>query len=104
VALSGLRNAISTGDYRAICLLLWAGVMERIDIDILAWAVRHVGGNKIAILARLLSITYMSTKQEYEWRKALAAVRDEAEIELDQERIAFIDHVSTLRTSSSKSK
>jgi hypothetical protein len=49
-----MRNAISTGDTRAVVLLSWLGLATRIDHSWLRWALRNVSGNKANIVMHLI--------------------------------------------------
>jgi hypothetical protein len=94
IALLGLKKAISVGDNRVIYLLIWAGLREKLDGDILNWAVRNVGGDKAAVIKLLLSKINLSDAEEYNFQKALAEIKGKAEQESDQEQLAFVDSVA----------
>ncbi|KAF4630934.1 hypothetical protein G7Y89_g7204 [Cudoniella acicularis] len=53
-ALTGFKNAISTGDTRAILLLGWAGVAQKIDEEIMIWTLENSGGDKLGVFNHLL--------------------------------------------------
>ncbi|EPE26673.1 hypothetical protein GLAREA_02586 [Glarea lozoyensis ATCC 20868] len=54
LATSGMRNAISIGDTRAVVLLSWLGLAARTDHSLLRWALRNVGGNKANVITHLI--------------------------------------------------
>ncbi|KAG9236068.1 hypothetical protein BJ875DRAFT_457351 [Amylocarpus encephaloides] len=54
VAFGGLMTAISTGDTRAIQLLCWIGACVKINTNLVTWALRNVGGNRIETMKHLL--------------------------------------------------
>ena len=98
MALSGLNNAISTGDRRAIHLLVWAGLRERLDIDILIWALRNAGGDKYAVIKQLLVFLSSCTsgfshRETNKLFRELAEIRGEAEKERSSENLAFVKDV-----------
>jgi hypothetical protein len=92
VALSGLKTAICGGDVRAIHLLEWAGLIEKLDIDTLTWALHNAGGNKLAVINQLLRLgfTALWDLDARQLGRALADIRDEAVAESDQEKLDFV--------------
>ncbi|KAH8684558.1 hypothetical protein BGZ60DRAFT_397826 [Tricladium varicosporioides] len=53
-ALTGMRNAIIEGDTRAIILLGWAGVSGKIDENMIIFALRESGSDKVRVFNHLL--------------------------------------------------
>jgi hypothetical protein len=96
----GLKNAIATGDTRAIHLLAWAGLISKLDTDMLLWAFRNAGGDKIATVNQLLRIgfTIMSNKDITRVQKELGEMRDEAEQEGDDEKRGFVQEILNSQT------
>ena len=92
MALSGLKTAISAGDVRAIHLLEWAGLIEKLDIDTMIWALHNAGGNKLAVINQLLRLGFTALWDLDARRlgRALADIRDEAVAESDQEKLDFV--------------
>jgi len=100
VALSGLKTAISVGDIRAIHLLEWAGLLEKLDVDTITWAFRNAGGDKLATVNQLLRLgfTTMSDRDSRRIQWELAGMRDEAEVEDDQEKLNFVREIVNSQT------
>jgi hypothetical protein len=100
VAISGLRTAISTGDTRAIHLLHWAGLIEKLDTDTLIWALKNAGGGKQAVINHILRLGFniLSDPDARKLGRALADLRDEAVEESDQEKLEFVKAVRKSRT------
>ncbi len=100
MALEGLRTAISSGDIRAIHLLEWVGLLEKLNVDTLLWALRNAGGDKLATVNHILRLgfTVMSDRDGRRVQKELAELRDEAEQEGDQEKFDFVRDVLNSQT------
>ncbi|KAK0112869.1 magnesium ion transporter, variant 2 [Cadophora gregata] len=45
VAFEGLKEAIREGNVEAVHLLMWSGLLERMDVEVLVWAMRNVGSS-----------------------------------------------------------
>ncbi|PVH84895.1 hypothetical protein DL98DRAFT_60773 [Cadophora sp. DSE1049] len=43
VAFEGLKEAIREGNVQAVHLLVWSGLLERLDVEVLVWTLRNVG-------------------------------------------------------------
>ena len=90
VASIGLRNAISAGDVRVIHLLLWAGLIEKLDLDTITYTFRLAGGNKLQVVDQiLLHGWWHSPEIPHEIEK----IKDEAQRGNDQEKLEFIEAV-----------
>jgi hypothetical protein len=94
VALEGLKTAITRGDIRAIHLLEWAGLIEKLDIETLTWTFRNAGGDKIATVNQVMRLAnFRSEKDSRRIQRELADMRDEAEREGDQTKFDFVQEI-----------
>jgi hypothetical protein len=103
VALEGLKTAIITGNTRAIHLLEWYGLMDKLDVETLLWTFRNAGGDKIAIVNQILRIgnfSYLSTnlKDLRKVQRELSDMEDEAELEGDQAKLEFVTGIKQSQT------
>ena len=93
-ALLGLRTAISGGDLRAIHLLLWAGLREKLDVETVIWAVRNAGGNRVNVAEDLMTpwLIYciVPIRDLMKFSRALSEIKDQAEVEFDQGDACFL--------------
>lgn len=76
-----------------ILLLMWAGLVHKLDTKMLIWALHNVGSNKIAIMGYLLARADLTDVDESTFRWELEAERDKAGWKVDQDRLAFLDAV-----------
>jgi len=100
VALDGLKIAITVGDVRAIHLLLWAGLLEKLDVEILTWAFRNAGGDRIATVNQILrfGLVYICEKDFQKIQRALTDMQDEAEQEGDKAKFEFVKEIRNSKT------
>ena len=96
----GLRTAIIVGDIRAIHLLHWAGLIEKLDMDTLVWALRNAGGDKQAVINHLLRIGFsiLSDPDARKLGRTLSHLRDEAVEEDDEDKLQFFHVVRRSKT------
>ncbi|TAQ88948.1 hypothetical protein B7494_g2743 [Chlorociboria aeruginascens] len=83
----GLRRAIAEGNHRLIRLLVWAGVHPH-DPALMVWALRNVGGDKVAIIDQLIS-TGLSADSFSKFAEALDIMGDEAVHRGNAEKLLF---------------
>jgi hypothetical protein len=106
VALEGLKTAITTGNIKAIHLLEWYGLIEKLDIETLLWTFRNAGGDNIATVNQILRIgfSYISTnlKDLRKVQRELSDMQDEAEQDGDQDQLDFVKGVKELFLGSGK--
>ena len=95
VALEGLKNAITTGDTRAIHLLEWYGLIEKLDIEGLLWTFRNAGGERIATVNQVLRLGFVSSnfKNARKVQRLLSDMEDEGVQEGDQEKLDFVNQL-----------
>ena len=100
MALEGLKKAITFGDIRAIHLLVWTGVIEKLDVNLLVWAFRNAGGDKIAVINQLLRLNFgvMRDKVSRRIDKELAGMLDEARQEDDEEKLELVEGIISSET------
>ncbi|KAJ5053824.1 uncharacterized protein L3040_000115 [Drepanopeziza brunnea f. sp. 'multigermtubi'] len=104
VALEGLRSAIRAGSAPAIHLLLWSGLLENLDVEMLCWAFRNAGGEgvggKLRTVNQLLRLGFedMGMRDEGRVERELADLRDEAKLEGDEEKVEFVRRLLGTRT------
>jgi hypothetical protein len=100
MALEGLKKAITFGDIRAIHLLAWTGVVEKLDVNLLVWAFRNAGGDKIAVITQLLRLNFgvMQDKEARRIEKELADMMEEARQEDDDERLELVEAIMNSET------
>ncbi|KIN01490.1 hypothetical protein OIDMADRAFT_19303, partial [Oidiodendron maius Zn] len=89
----GFRDALQAGEFPVILLLMWAGLVHKLDTKMLIWALHNVGSNKIAIMGYLLASADLTDVDESTFRSELEAERDKASWKVDQDRLAFLDAV-----------
>jgi hypothetical protein len=77
---------------------VWAGLRERLETDIIIWALRNSGGDKCAVIKQLLAFLSFYT-HEFSPRETnkllmeLAEIRDETEQEPDSDKLALVKAV-----------
>ncbi|KAE8440571.1 hypothetical protein EG329_007229 [Mollisiaceae sp. DMI_Dod_QoI] len=100
VGLEGLKKAIIFGDVRAIHLLVWAGMLEKLDVDLLIWAFRNAGGDKVAVINQLLRLNFsvMKDREARKIDKELSEIMDEAKQDGDQEKYEVAKRILTSET------
>lgn len=83
------------GHIRAIHLLHWAGMLDRLEIDNVIWALQHAGGNRTAVVTHLLRLGFevMSDPDARKLGRALSNLRDEAVSEDDEEKMNFFQSI-----------
>jgi hypothetical protein len=94
-----MKNAITVGDLRVIHLLLWVGLAEKIDLELVIHAISNAGGDKFAVLETLLHFLKGLTHKEANnfWR-ATDKFRIRAELQGNEDDIAFINKLETSET------
>ncbi|KAE9380193.1 hypothetical protein N431DRAFT_432477 [Stipitochalara longipes BDJ] len=101
-ALEGLKTAITTGDTRAIHLLEWYGLIEKLDIETLLWTFRNAGGEKIATANQILRLGFSNIssnlKNARKVQRLLSDMEDEAEQEGDQGKLDFVNQLKRSQT------
>jgi hypothetical protein len=55
----GLETAITTGNMRVICLLLRTGLGEKLDVDLLIWALQNTSNNRYAVIKFLIELRHV---------------------------------------------
>ncbi|KAF8859383.1 hypothetical protein BDZ45DRAFT_673336 [Acephala macrosclerotiorum] len=100
VGLDGLKKAILFGDIRAIHILAWTGIIEKLNVELLIWAFRNAGGDKVAVINQLLRLNF-STIPDREARKLdteLAELMEEAHQDGDDEKHELVMSILTSET------
>jgi hypothetical protein len=102
VALEGLKNAIGIGDTRAIHLLEWYGLIEKLDIETLLWSIRNAGGDRIATVNQLLRLGFSNISSELrnarKIQRLLSDMEDEGKQDGDAEKLDFVNQLKTSQT------
>ena len=97
MALEGFQKAISTGNLPVMFLLIWAGLCYKVDIDLVIWAFRNGGGDKIATVSQLLrmdgSVSGYSAMDRGKFLLAARAMIEEAREEGDQAMLDFLEEI-----------
>ncbi|KAG4436707.1 hypothetical protein IFR05_007821 [Cadophora sp. M221] len=99
VALSGLQSAITEGNVQAIHLLVWSGLVERLDIELLVWTLRNAGGEgvggKVRTVSQILRLgfTVLEGRERGRVEAELLDMRDEALMVGDEEGLEFVRKV-----------
>jgi hypothetical protein len=82
---------------RAIHLLLWAGLKEKLDVKTVIWAVRNANRNRVNIVEDLLNMWLlqhdMNIDDLVKIEAALAEIKDQAEVESDRETLALVNGI-----------
>jgi hypothetical protein len=88
------------GNIRAIHLLQWAGLFQRLDMDMLIWAIQNAGGHKVAVVNHLLRIGFsiLSDPDARKLGRALSSLRDDAIAEDDQEKLDYFRDIRRSRS------
>lgn len=88
------------GDIRAIHLLQWAGLSEKLDMETLIWALKYSGGNRVAVINQLLRIGFvvLSDPDARTLGRALSELRDNAIEERDREKLEFFEAIRDSQT------
>jgi hypothetical protein len=85
-----------TGDVRAMHLLFWAKVGANIDADMLVWALRNVGGDKIYIITQLFRYSMGSGVMDRHIIRVLKEVqlmKDEAKDAHNSDQVSFVTSI-----------
>jgi hypothetical protein len=102
VSLEGLKTAITTGNIRAIHLLGWAGLIEKLDVETVTWTFRNAGGDKIATVNQILRLGFDCNlsleKASRKIQRELVDMRDEAEVEGDQAKFDLVQEIKNSTT------
>ncbi|KAL2069154.1 hypothetical protein VTL71DRAFT_15492 [Oculimacula yallundae] len=111
VALSGLRDAIREGCVQAVHLLVWSGLVERLDGEMLRWVVRNagvgsgVGGEgererlevkeRVRTVNQILRLGYtaLGSKERGILESELLDLRDEAVMGGDEEGVEYVRRI-----------
>ncbi|PBP19264.1 actin cortical patch protein [Diplocarpon rosae] len=107
-ALEGWRSAIVAGDVAAVHLLAWSGLVDKIDVEMLCWALRNVGGEgvegKVRMLNQLLRLgfTELGAREGARMERELLDLRDEGLLEGNEEKLALVRGVVSSQTLSGK--
>ncbi|CAL3964067.1 unnamed protein product [Diplocarpon coronariae] len=95
-ALEGLRSAVAAGDVAAAHLLVWSGLVEQLDVEMLCWALRNAGGagpeGRVRMLNQLLRLgfTVLGARERARIERELSDLRDEGVLEANEEKLAFV--------------
>lgn len=102
VALEGLKNAITTGDTRAVHLLAWYGLIEKLDIETLLWTFRNAGGERIATVNQILRLGFSDISSNFKnarkVQRLLSDMEDEGKQEGDQGKLDFVNQLKASQT------
>lgn len=103
MALEGLKTAITTGNTKAVHLLQWYGLMEKLDVETLLWTFRNAGGDKIATVNQILRIGNFSNlsaklKDLRKVQRELSDMEDEFLYEGDQTKLDFVKEIKQSQT------
>ncbi|CZR51543.1 uncharacterized protein PAC_01420 [Phialocephala subalpina] len=100
VGLEGMKKAILFGDIRAIHLLAWTGIIEKLDVDLLIWAFRNAGGDKLAVINQLLRLNFSTIPDRVSRKldKELADLMEEARQDGDDEKHELVMRILTSET------
>ncbi|KAK2626669.1 hypothetical protein QTJ16_003844 [Diplocarpon rosae] len=107
-ALEGWRSAIVAGDIAAVHLLAWSGLVDKLDVEMLCWALRNVGGEgvegKVRMLNQLLRLgfTELGAREGARMERELLDLRDEGVLEANEEKLALVRGVVSSQTLSGK--
>ncbi|KAH6724978.1 hypothetical protein BKA61DRAFT_41039 [Leptodontidium sp. MPI-SDFR-AT-0119] len=103
VALSGLQSAITQGNVQAIHLLVWSGLIERLDVEMLIWTLRNAGDGgqgegvegRVRTVNQILRLGFMVLEGRERGRveAELLDIRDEALMVEDEEGLEFVRRV-----------
>jgi hypothetical protein len=98
--MSGLQTAILEGNIPAVHLLHWAGLIKKLDINTLIFALRNSGGDKLPVVNHILRLGFniLSDPDARKLGRALAELRDEAVHESDQEKLQLVHSVRRSNT------
>lgn len=95
--MEGLKKAIAAADMRAINLLVWLGLSEKLDSDLVMWAIENAGGKIThAVVNLFLDLTWRfhhDEKSKISIR--LAEMRDGALRENDQRKLDTVDYIAS---------
>lgn len=96
--MEGLRTAISTGNVETIHLLVWSGLIEKLDVELLCWAFRNAGGGvegRVKTVNQLLRLgfTVLGARERGRVERELMELRDEGVMEGDEEKVSFVKEV-----------
>lgn len=114
VAFSGLKDAIRECNVEAVHLLVWSGLLERLDVEVLVWGLRNVGSgletadenrkengvvvsleDKVKTINQILRLgfTAMDSRERGRAEAELLDMRDEALMRDDEEGLEFVRRV-----------
>jgi hypothetical protein len=101
----GLKNAISTGNLQVIYILQHLGLAENVTLDLLKWATQHTGGNKLEVIARLMSMCVQRSHQDFRSvhlafagelsKMRITAQRQDDGSQGNEEALALVDALQT---------
>jgi hypothetical protein len=61
----GLKNAISSGNLQVIYILQYLGLAGNVTLDLLKWATRHAGGDKVEVIARVMNMFVLRSHEDF---------------------------------------
>lgn len=114
VAFSGLKDAIRECNVEAVHLLVWSGLLERLDVEVLVWGLRNVGSglesvdglgkdngvvvsleDKVRTINQILRLgfTAMDSRERGRAEAEFLDMRDEALMRDDEEGLEFVRRV-----------
>ena len=78
-----------------ILLLMWAGLVYKLDTTMLIWALQNVRSNNFTIMSYLLAKSDLRDADEHKFRCELATERVKAGWKADQDRLVFLDAIES---------
>ncbi len=75
-------------------------MLEKLDVDLLIWAFRNAGGDKVAVINQLLRLNFsvMKDREARKIDKELSEIMDEAKQDGDQEKYEVAKRILTSET------
>lgn len=93
----GLRTAVIDGDLRVINLLFWAGLWERVDVEMMIWVLHNARGSGrerhlvvVEVLVLWLEKHEMDLHEQSLMEKALEEFKEQHVGEWDHDTIDFV--------------
>lgn len=113
VAFEGLKEAIKECNVQAVHLLVWSGLLERLDVEVLVWTLRNVGAGpeskvegggkiiglgieeKVRTVNQVLRLGFaaIDARERGRVEVELLEMRDEAIMRDDEEGLEFVRRV-----------
>lgn len=96
MALIGFKDAIAAGDLRVMHLLVWAGLREKVDLELVIEALPLAGGDKFVVMKTLLDmlggISYSDSNRLW---AATEKLRVRADVEGNDANLALAAQLET---------